>query len=119
MSRGLKEKGSIAAFIGGVLLLFWWLWRGFLIAGGPYPAGPPCRNQIMCQEGLCLSHARSERSGPLLPVAGYCSQHCESDAGCPADMACEPLPAGISPAAGDHLPLIKLPKKLCIRYRSK
>lgn len=116
MSVNAKSAGSVVvALIAGCALVFWWVWRGFLLAGGPYPAGPACKNQVMCQEGLCLVHARAAGDGKIVRTAGYCSQHCADDKGCPSDMACEAFPAGISRADGDHLPLVKLPEKLCIR----
>jgi hypothetical protein len=98
-----------------LLLAGWGIWRWFLVAGGPWKPGHSCASVVTCRTGLCLVHARDHRQGPLTSVPGYCSDRCRTDADCPADMVCEPLPAGISRKAGDHLPLIKLPERLCVR----
>ena len=73
---------------------------------------------MTCRDGLCLTHQRPAKGQALVSTAGYCSRRCQVDSDCPADMACEPLPPGMSRSAGDHLPLIKLPERLCVRVSS-
>lgn len=112
-------RRSVIARIGGalflVLCLGWGLWRWFLVAGGPWKAGHSCSNLVACRDGLCLVHARPATGQPLATVAGYCSRRCQQESECPAGMACEPLPKEISRHNGDHLPLIQLPERLCVR----
>ena len=114
---GRRGAGLLAA-IGTLMLLAWSGWRWFAIAGGPWVAGHSCSSVVTCRDGLCLTHEREARGGALARLDdGYCSRRCERDADCPEAMACEKLPDGISRAAGDHLPLIKLPERLCVRFR--
>jgi hypothetical protein len=112
-----KLGSAVAAVVVVGLGLFWGAWRWFYAVGGPWPAGHSCGSVVACREGLCLVHAR-DKSGALVSLPGrqgYCSARCQTDRDCPGDMACEPLPSGISRANGDHLPLIKLPERLCVR----
>lgn len=114
-ARGVGS--SIAVGVVVALGLFWGAWRWFNVAGGPWPAGHSCSSLVACRDGLCLVHAR-DKAGALVTLPrgeGYCSARCQSDSDCPADMACEALPSGISRQQGDHLPLIKQPEKLCVR----
>lgn len=115
-SMGMARK-SILSGIGALLLAFWAVWRWFIVAGGPWVAGHSCSTLMACRDGLCIVHERASASGPLVPVEGYCTKRCEADADCPSDMKCEALPDGISSKAGDHLPVVTLPKRLCIRTR--
>ncbi len=115
-SRQSSSTGAkIGAFVVTVLFLFWGGWRWFIVAGGPWKAGHSCGSLVSCRDGLCLVHQRVAATRALLGTAGYCSTQCQADADCPADMACEALPEGISRKEGDHLPLIKLPERLCVR----
>lgn len=109
----------IGAALGVAVVLLWGGWRWFLVAGGPWEAGHGCASLVSCRDGLCLVHERPAPGQALARVPGYCSRRCQADADCPAGMACEPLPPGISRAAGDHLPLLKLPERLCIRQRGR
>jgi hypothetical protein len=119
MANAAGRVGSALAVVVVVGLgLFWGAWRWFYAVGGPWPAGHSCSSVVACREGLCLIHAR-DKGGALVKASpkgdGYCSARCQADRDCPSDMACEPLPAGISRESGDHLPLIKLPERLCVR----
>lgn len=118
---GGGAPGRMLGFLVGVLVvglgLFWGVWRWFAVLGGPWPAGHSCSSVVACRDGLCLVHAR-DAAGALVTVPGkqgYCSTRCQTDRDCPGDMACEALPAGISRDQGDHLPLVKLPERLCVR----
>ncbi|MSP63840.1 MAG: hypothetical protein EXR72_26540 [Myxococcales bacterium] len=116
MAPSATKKAPAAVVLLGMLLFgFWGAWRWFNVAGGPWEAGHSCSTLIACKDGLCLIHARPKAGADLAEVPGYCSKRCDTDADCPADMACEALPAGISNKAGDHLPMIQLPERLCVR----
>jgi hypothetical protein len=87
-----------------------------LLSGSIHKVGEPCTGLIHCRDGPCLIHARDEK-GALTSGPGYCSHGCDSDKDCPSGTRCEPRPAEISRANGDHLPFIKVPDKLCIKHK--
>lgn len=89
------------------------VWRMLILTGHMHKTGEGCASLLTCPGGPCLVH-RLDAAGALVATDGYCSRGCTTDGDCPPSMRCVLRPDGISRQAGDHLPFVTVPPRLCL-----